>query len=193
MAILLFVFLLVLSGSAWVKPAVRQSTMVRAGAGLFLASVGLVMLIPALVTGLLFVVLAPAGIVLALVGGILSVAGSGRRLDRDVAALVASAQQSGRTWPDDPPARELDAVANHGSAAVPGLLSLLRFDSEDRLNDPAWSLQVEQQAALALCRIFGETAAAGRTVYGSRATSTDNVRVREFWRAVQNGSTPIPS
>jgi hypothetical protein len=72
--------------------------------------------------------------------------------------------------------------AQAGAAAHP-LLSLLRFESEQQLSDETWGLQLEQQAALALCRIYGETASSGRTVYDPRATPSENRRVKEFWTA----------
>ena len=68
-------------------------------------------------------------------------------------------------------------------AAAHPLLSLLRFESEQQLSDETWGLQLEQQAALALCRIYGETASSGRTVYGPRATPSENRRVKAFWTA----------
>jgi hypothetical protein len=48
------------------------------------------------------------------------------------------------------------AVANHGIRAGPALVALLRFESDEQLSEETWSAHVEQQAELALCRIYGE-------------------------------------
>jgi hypothetical protein len=77
-------------------------------------------------------------------------------MNANVAALAVAAKRAGRVWPDDLPLRQVDDVVKHGLQAAPALVSLLRFDSEEQSSDPTWNPSVEQQAELALCRIYGE-------------------------------------
>jgi hypothetical protein len=182
-AVLLIVFVAVLVFAARARPALRDSGLVRGGAVLFVVSTALLAVLPALVTGLLFAVLAPIGLLLVIGGSIMAAANSRRRVDDDIKALVAGAKSTGRCWPEDPPLQQVEVVAKHGLAAAHPIMSLLRFDSEEQLTDETWSPQLEQQAALALCKIYGETASSGRTVYDPRATPSENRRVKEFWAA----------
>jgi hypothetical protein len=180
-AIVLIAFVATLALAVRANRVIWRSRLVRAGAGLFVTASALLALFPALVTGLLFAALAPLGLILVLAGSIAAVATRRRRLGQDIDALVAAAQRSGRTWPDDPELPQVHVLAQHGVAAAPALLRLLRVESEHHLNDGAWSLQLEQQAALALCRIYGETPSGGRTVYDPRAGASENVGVKAFW------------
>jgi len=180
-AIILIAFVVTLAIAVRANREIWRSRLVRAGTGLFVTASALLALFPALVTGLLFAVLAPLGVILVLAGSIAAIATRRRRLGHDIDALVAAARSSGRTWPDDPELPQVHALARHGVAAAPALLRLLRIESEQQLTDGAWSLQLEQQAALALCRIYGETPSGGRTVYDPRAGASDNVGVKAFW------------
>jgi hypothetical protein len=60
LAIVLIVFVAALTVAGRARPALRESGLVRGGAVLFVVSTGLLAFFPALVTGLLFVVLAPS-------------------------------------------------------------------------------------------------------------------------------------
>jgi HEAT repeat protein len=80
----------------------------------------------------------------------------------DVARLVAAAESRTDRWPRQapPPLPEVTAVASHGLSIVP-LLTVLLSDTPDAVRDPkGWKIQ--QQVALALCRIYSETAHCGR-------------------------------
>ena len=165
------------------RPAVLDSRLVRIGAGALIVTSGLISFLPGLSTGLLFVFLAPIAMLLIVLGSILNIVKSDKAMRADVAALAVAAQRSGRVWPDDPPLGEVDRVAKHGLRAAPALLSMLRFASEEQLNDHTWSASVEQQAELALCRICGELPSGSRTVYDIRATAAENRRVKQFWEA----------
>jgi len=111
----------------------------------------------------------------------------------DVARLVAAAKQLDTAWPWQPAIPEVERVARHGPAVAPALLAELRYESEEQWGSGDWDLHVEQQVALALCRIFDVPPESGRTVFGVRATAEQNGTVREFWRArvataIQSGS-----
>lgn len=101
----------------------------------------------------------------------------------DVARLVTAAKQLDTAWPWQPAIPEVEQVARHGLAVAAALLAELRYESEEQWGSGDWDLHVEQQVALALCRIFDVTPESGRTVFGIRATAEQNSTVREFWRA----------
>jgi hypothetical protein len=161
----------------------RESRLVRSGAAVLLATAGLLAVLPALVTGLLFWFSVPIAVLLILIGTILSVVKGGSRVDEDVAALAAAARRTTRLWPDSPALPQVDRVAKSGPRAGAALVALLRFESEAQLSDETWSPNVEQQAALALCAIYGERPAGGATVYDMGATPVENSRVKLFWQA----------
>jgi hypothetical protein len=102
---------------ALVKPEVRRSRLVRGG--LVLVSVGWVALVVAgrfndnpLGFGFLFAFTTPLGAVMMLAGAIGALLKrTDTRLNRDIAALVTSAEGSRPVWPDQPPLPEVDASA----------------------------------------------------------------------------------
>jgi hypothetical protein len=100
------------------------------------------------------------------------------RLNRDIAALVASAESSRPIWPDEPPVPEVDRVATHGSRAGSALVALMGTRN----------VHVEQQAALALCKIYRVLPTAGETVRDARTTAEDNGQVNGFWRTKVNAT-----
>jgi hypothetical protein len=183
MIILLPVLLGALIVFAMKKPEVLESRLVRAGAIAVFVSSGLLLFLPAMVTGLLFFVAVPVGLLLIVVGTVLSLTQSDKRMNADVAALAVAAKRTGRLWPDDAPLPQVDEVVKHGMHAGPALVALLRFESEEQFSDPLWSPSVEQQSELALCRIYGEAAKGARTVYDIRATTAENRQVKQFWDA----------
>jgi hypothetical protein len=190
MIILLPVLLGALIIFAITKPEVLESRLVRTGAIAVLVSSGLLFFLPAMITGLLFFVSVPIGLLLIVVGTVLTLVQSDTRRDKDIAALALAAKRSGRLWPDDAPLAQVDQVVKHGSPAGPALVALLRFESEEQFSDPTWSTSVEQQAELALCRIYGEVPKGARTVYDIHATTAENRQVKQFWDSrVRSGST----
>lgn len=94
----------------------------------------------------------------------------------DVARLVDAARK--RTlWPWQPAEPEVARVARYGPAAAPLLLPLLPDDPE---TPGAPRYYVQQQVALALCRIYHVEAGPGR-VYMNRVPDDINARIRPFW------------
>jgi hypothetical protein len=181
MIILLPVLLGALMIFAITKPEVLESRLVRTGAIAVFVSSGLLFFLPTTITGLLFFVSVPIGLLLIVVGTVLSVMPSDKRRDSDIAALAVAAKRTGRLWPDAAPLPQVDHVAKHGSHVGPALVAMLRFESEEQFSDPTWSPSVEQQAELALCRIYGEVPKGAHTVYDIHATATENRRVKQFW------------
>jgi hypothetical protein len=97
----------------------------------------------------------------------------------DVARLVAHANRLKRLWPWQPPVPEVDRVARHGKTVAPLLVALIGDDPDLPEPDrPEW--RVQQQAALALCRIYGVRDECGH-VYCNRASREQNKRVKTFW------------
>lgn len=97
----------------------------------------------------------------------------------DVARLVAHAQKLTRLWPWEPPVPEVDRVARHGKAVAPMLLELIGDDPDlPEFNRPEWTVQ--QQAELALCRIYGVKEQCGH-VYCNRALREENKAVKTYW------------
>jgi hypothetical protein len=162
-------------------PQILESWLARIGASIVLVTALLLAFVPALVTGLLFILSAPVGVLMIGVGAVRCFITSGKQVDTDIAALEVAARHTDRVWPDDPPLRQADEMTKHGIRAAPGLLALLRFESDQQLRDETWSPSLEQQAALALCRIYGEPPAGARTVYDRRATAAENRQVKSFW------------
>lgn len=78
----------------------------------------------------------------------------------DVDRLVRAAEQLTGVWPTQPPPAipEVALVARHGKSAVPLLTALLSDDPNAERDQKRW--KVQQQAALALCRIYS-----GSTTY----------------------------
>lgn len=98
----------------------------------------------------------------------------------DVRRLVEAARALDTAWPWQPAIPEVAQVAGHGAAAGPLLLRELRYGPSTEPGD--WDLHVEQQVALALCLIYGETPVSGETVWGVRSPDEKNRKVRAFWR-----------
>ena len=172
---------------ALVKPQVRASRLVRSGLALF--ALGLAVLTVAgrfndnaLGAGFLFAFTSPIAAVMMMLGAAGALLKrSDTRLNRDIAALVASAERARPFWPDEPPLPDVDLVARHGSRAGLALVALLG----NELNDPSAtppSLHVEQQAALALCKIYGVLPTAGETIRDARSTPQERGHVAGFWR-----------
>ena len=173
---------------ALVKPQVRESRLVRIGLVLFF--MGLVVLGIAgrftdnpLGAGFLLAFLTPVAAVMMLLGAMGALLKrSNTRLNQDVAALVASAERSRPLWPDHPPLPEVDQVATHGSHAGSALLVLLGVVPSDPSGMNPQDVHVEQQAELALCRIYSVSPTAGETVRDARSTPQENTQVTGFWR-----------
>jgi HEAT repeat protein len=81
----------------------------------------------------------------------------------DVNRLVRAAEKRTDAWPTQPPppAPEVALVARHGKAVTPLLIALLSDDPDAERDPKHW--KVQQQVALALCRIYSESAHCGRT------------------------------
>jgi len=81
----------------------------------------------------------------------------------DVDRLVQAAEQLAGGWPSQPPPAipEVVLVARHGKAVVPLLTALLSDDPNAERDQKRW--KVQQQASLALCRIYSESTHCGRT------------------------------
>jgi hypothetical protein len=97
----------------------------------------------------------------------------------DVDRLVARATELGSLWPWKAAYPEIDRVARHGKAVAPLLLALLADDPDEiETAMPEW--RVQQNAALALCRIYKVSEACGH-VYCNRTSREVNKGVRRFW------------
>jgi hypothetical protein len=100
-------------------------------------------------------------------------------MQADVDRLVARAEKLEKLWPWQAPIREIDNVARHGTRVAPLLVRLLDDDPDSgRPQVREW--RVQQQAALALCRIYSVTDECGH-VYCNRATREVNRSVKKFW------------
>jgi hypothetical protein len=181
LAAVLFAFGLVVL-ARWM-PRILESPLARFGAAIVLITAVLLACVPALITGLLFMFSAPIGVLMIGVGAVRCFITSGKQVETDIAALESAARRTDRVWPDDPPLQQADDMTKHGIRAAPALLALLRFESDQQLSDETWSASLEQQAALALCRIYGESPTGARTVYDRRATAAENRQVKSFWQA----------
>ena len=172
---------------ALVKPQVRDSRLVRSGLALFV--LGFAVLTVAgrvndnsLGAGFLFAFTSPIAAVMMLLGAMGALLKrSDTRLNRDIAALMQSAERSHPFWPDEPPLPEVDLVATHGSRAGSALVALLGQELDDPSVTPR-NLHVEQQAELALCRIYGVLPTAGETIRDARSTPEESGHVTGFWR-----------
>jgi hypothetical protein len=179
---------------ALVKPEVRNSSLVRSGLALFF--LGFVALAVAgrfndnpLGIGFLFAFSRPLAAVMMVLGAVQRLLKrTDKGLARDIAALVASAESSHPVWPDDPPLPEVDRVATRGSAAGSALVELLGAELDDPSNTNPRTVHVEQQAALALCKIYGVLPTAGETVPDSRSTPQNTSQVSGFWRRKISGA-----
>ena len=178
---------LVVAAVFWMQPGARDSRLVKIGAVVLLLTSATLAVLPGLATGLLFFLLAPLALLLIVTGTVLKLVNRSKGLNDDIAALAAAAKATARVWPGDAPLPQVDRVAKHGLRAAPALVTLLRFESEAQLGDGTWSPGLEQQVALALCKIYGELPSGARTVYDVQTTPEENRQVKEFWEAVVGG------
>jgi hypothetical protein len=98
-----------------------------------------------------------------------------------VEKLVKAAESRTTLWPWSGPIHEVAEVAAYGKAVAPLLVNLLA-DDPDALDEssPGVDWNVQQQVALALCKIYGVTEEAGH-VYLNRASREENSSVKRFW------------
>jgi hypothetical protein len=190
---LVFGIVIAVGALAVVKPQVRNSRLVRIGLAFFV--LGFVALNVAgrfndnaLGAGFLFALTSPLAAVLMLLGAVKALLKrTDKPLNRDIAALVASAESSRPVWPDEPPLPEIDRVATHGSRAGSALVALLGTEHDDPSSTDSRNVHVEQQAALALCKVYGVLPTAGETVRDARSTPLDSSQVSSFWRGKVSG------
>lgn len=97
----------------------------------------------------------------------------------DVDRLVARAMELRTLWPWKAAYPEIDRVARHGEAVAPLLVALLADDPDD-FEAEMQDWPVQQNAALALCRIYKVSEECGH-VYCNRTSREDNKGVRRFW------------
>ena len=183
---------------ALIKPQVRHSRLVRSG--LVLVLLGFVALAVGsrftdnpVGAGLLLSFTTPLGAMMMVLGAMQvflegAMKKTDKRLNRDIAALVASAESSRPVWPDEPALPEVDLVATHGSRAGSALVMLLGADLDDPSGTSARSVHVEQQAELALCKIYRVLPTAGETVRDARSSPQETNHVSGFWRRMVSGS-----
>jgi hypothetical protein len=99
----------------------------------------------------------------------------------EVAMLVKAAEGLTILWPWIGPVPEVERVVAYRRPIAPLLIDLLADDPDPmdvQSKEINWSVQ--QQVALALCKIFGVTAEAGH-VYMNRASQEKNASVTQFW------------
>ena len=186
---------IVVGALALVMPRVRHSKLVRAG--LVLVAIGWVALgvagrfnDNALGFGFLLAFTTPLGAAIMLLGAVQALLKrTDRRLNQDIAALVTSAEGSRPVWPDEPPLPEVGRVATHGTRAGAALVALLEAGADHSSSATPRSVHVQQQAALALCKIFSVLPMAGETVRDARSTPQENEQVTAFWRRKVSAAT----
>jgi len=97
-----------------------------------------------------------------------------------VERFVRAAREIDTAWPwRQELLPESLALVEAGPPVAVLLVPLLRYDGPEAED---WSLGVEQETALVLCRVFDVSPESGATVYGVRSSAEANARVREFWR-----------
>jgi hypothetical protein len=109
----------------------------------------------------------------------------------DVGAMVRAAHET-CLMPWCAPVPKIDLVVRHGKAVVPRLMVLLPDDPDDPdlfyfgwdeaaiLAGKQFDWNVEQQAAVALCRIYG-VPLTSCPMYSNRATREHNRRIKPFF------------
>jgi HEAT repeat protein len=101
----------------------------------------------------------------------------------DLDRLVRAAEQLTGLWPSQapPPIPEVALVARHGKRVAPSLVALLSDDPSVEHDRKRW--KVQQQLALALCRIYSESQHCGRA-YCDGDPPERIGRVKEGWLRV---------
>jgi hypothetical protein len=84
-------------------------------------------------------------------------------------------------WSWQPAIPEVTRVARHGKRVAPLLIERLDDDPDPVLEDRI-GRGVQQQAALALCNIYGVIDRCGR-VHCNRASVEENKAVKQYWLA----------
>ncbi|WP_428311776.1 hypothetical protein [Hydrocarboniphaga sp.] len=102
-------------------------------------------------------------------------AGSESLIEIDIQRLVQSAHERTTLWPWKPAEPEVAIVAAHGKAAGPLLVARLADKPDD-----AEDYNVQQQLALALCKIYNESEEGGH-IFMNRASEETNNKVKAFW------------
>ena len=104
-------------------------------------------------------------------------------MQADVDRLVRAADQLTGTWPAQPPppVPEVALVAKYGEPVTPMLLALLSDDPNVERDRKRW--KVQQQAALALTRIYSEPEHCGR-VYCDGDPRERIANIKNGWRRV---------
>jgi hypothetical protein len=103
------------------------------------------------------------------------------QMKTDVHRLVVRAKTLKRLWPWQQAIPEVTRVARHGKQVAPLLIELLDDDPDPVLENRI-DHGVQQQAALALCKIYGVIDQCGR-VYCNRASVEENKAVKHYWLA----------
>jgi hypothetical protein len=111
-------------------------------------------------------------------------AGNGPSQDEmraEVSMLVKAAKELTTLWPWSGPIPEVARVAAYGKTIAP-LLVVILADDPDSVEEASQevNLNVQQQVALALCKIYGVTDETWH-VYMNRASREVNARVKLFW------------
>jgi HEAT repeat protein len=104
-------------------------------------------------------------------------------MQEDVDRLARAAANLTEMWPTQapPPVPEVALVARRGRAVVPLLMNLLSDDPATERSVAQW--KVQQQATLALCVIYAESAHCGR-VYCDGDAPERIAQVRRGWQRV---------
>jgi len=98
-----------------------------------------------------------------------------------VERLVEAAQKRTTLWPWEGHVPEVAIVAAYGKAIAPLLVNILAEDPDSLdENAPEVDWSVQQQVALALCKIYRVREESGH-VYMNRASPEENARVKLFW------------
>ena len=107
--------------------------------------------------------------------------------------MVRAARKVERLMPWSKPVAEIDRVVRHGKAVVPFLIVLLpdnpddpglaydHWDERKILAGQQFDWNVEQQAAVALCRIYQVSLLGSCPMYSNRAMPEENRSVKSFW------------
>jgi HEAT repeat protein len=113
-------------------------------------------------------------------------------MQTDVNQLVRAAETLTGTWPSQapPPVPEVAVVARHGKPVVPLLMALLSDDPDAERDRKRW--KVQQQASLALCRIYSESQHCGRTYCDGNPPERIG-RVKDGWLRVIAANTELHS